>query len=86
MITAKALGKETKHYAPCTSARSSIIQQDESRSAVALSPGLGLVGALGVVAQLGTAPVVKRAWCQLWKQTAKVKAEPDEALLQVQGS
>lgn len=46
-----------------TSTCSSIIQQSESRSAVALSPGLSLIGALVVVlidgAELGTAPVVK---------------------------
>lgn len=45
-----------------TSTCLSVIQQSESSSAVALSSGLGLVGALvvvlGVRAQLGTAPIV----------------------------
>lgn len=45
-----------------TSTRPPVIQQSESRSAVALSSGLGLVRALvvvlGVRAQLGTASVV----------------------------
>lgn len=45
-----------------TSTCSHVIQQSESRSAVAMSSGLGLVGALVVVlrvrAKLGTASVV----------------------------
>ncbi len=55
-----------------TATCSSVIQQNESGSAVALSSGLGLIGALvvvrGVRAQLGTASVVNWTWCQLWKQ------------------
>lgn len=54
-----------------TATCSPVIKQNESRCAAALSPGLILVGALvvelGVRAQLGTASVVNRTWCQLWR-------------------
>lgn len=59
-----------------TTTRPPVIQQSESRFAVALSSCLGLVGALVVVlrvrAELGTASVVNWAWCQLWRQGSRV--------------
>lgn len=71
-VTVKAPGERWKKYINMlTATRSSVIQQSESRSAVAPGPRLVLVGALvvvlGVRAQLGTASVVNWTWCQLWK-------------------
>lgn len=61
VITVRALVEEQK-ILKCTSACLPVIQQNKSRSAVALSSGLGLVRALvvegGARAQLGTAPIV----------------------------
>ena len=67
----KPRGNEKKQINMLTATGSSVIQQSESRSAVAPGPRLVLAGALVVVlvvrAQLGTASVVNWTWCQLWK-------------------